>query len=169
MSAKKIKVPHFYYQEMTATGYHQIETQIEQLKQQRPEKIARLKAARALGDLSENTEYSTAKRELRHLESRLRFLNKQLTYAKIIKPDTSGKVGMGSTVKLQFDDDEDLETYTLVGRQEADIAQGKLAFDSPLGKAISGLKAGQSATVHAPQADYQVKVIQVTVNEQEVD
>ena len=95
MPSKKIKVPDFYYQEMTAAGYRQIEDQIEALKKQRPEKIARLKAARALGDLSENTEYSTAKRDLRHLESRLRYLNKQLTYAKIITPQDTGKLAWG--------------------------------------------------------------------------
>lgn len=64
-----------YFQKMTPEGYREIEEQIEELKKDRPIKIARLKAARALGDLSENTEYSTAKRDLRHLESRLRFLN----------------------------------------------------------------------------------------------
>ena len=59
------------------------------------------------------------------MESRLRYLNKQLTYAKIITPQDTGKVGMGSTVELQYDDDDETETYTLVGRQEADILQGK--------------------------------------------
>ena len=49
-----------YFQKMTPEGYHEIELQIEELKKERPTKIARLKAARALGDLSENTEYSTA-------------------------------------------------------------------------------------------------------------
>ena len=56
-----------HFQQMTSKGYHEIEQEIEDLKKQRPAKIAQLKAARALGDLSENTEYSTAKLELRHL------------------------------------------------------------------------------------------------------
>ncbi len=168
MPSQKIKVPDFYYQEMTAAGYRQIEDQIETLKKQRPEKITRLKAARALGDLSENTEYSTAKRELRHLESRLRYLNKQLTYAKVITPKDTGKVGMGSTVELQYDDDE-TETYTLVGRQEADILKGKLAFDSPLGKAITGLGVDDFAMVAAPQGEYRVKIVSVKVNPDEVN
>ena len=88
MQRKKIQeaMAHVYFQKMTPTGYHEIEQEIEKLQAQRPAKIAQLKAARALGDLSENTEYSTAKRELRHLESRLRYLNKQLQYAEIIKP-----------------------------------------------------------------------------------
>ena len=84
-----------YYQEMTPAGYRAIEEQIKALKQKRPTLITRLKAARALGDLSENTEYSTAKRELRHLESRLRYLDKQLTYAKVIDVSDDGKVALG--------------------------------------------------------------------------
>ncbi len=75
---------------------------------------------------------------------------------------------MGSTVELQYDDDDETETYTLVGRQETDILQGKLAFDSPLGKAITGLSAGDSALVAAPQGEYQVKVVSVRVNQDEV-
>lgn len=88
MQRKKIQeaMKNVYFQKMTANGYHEIEEQIAKLQQQRPAKIEQLKAARALGDLSENTEYSTAKRELRHLESRLRYLNKQLQYAEIVTP-----------------------------------------------------------------------------------
>ena len=66
---------------MTPNGYKQIENEIEQLKLDRPAKIKQLQEARALGDLSENAEYSAAKRDLRHLESRLRYLNKQLQYS----------------------------------------------------------------------------------------
>ncbi|MDN6042977.1 MAG: transcription elongation factor GreA, partial [Lactobacillus sp.] len=56
-----------YYQKMTPTGYQQIEAEITRLKQDRPRRIKVLKAARALGDLSENTEYTEAKRDLGHL------------------------------------------------------------------------------------------------------
>lgn len=88
MQRKKIAeaMKNVYFQKMTPNGYHEIEQEIAKLQEQRPTKIAQLKAARALGDLSENTEYSTAKRELRHLESRLRYLNKQLQYSQVIKP-----------------------------------------------------------------------------------
>ena len=108
MQRKKIQeaMAHVYFQKMTPTGYHEIEQEIEKLQAQRPAKIAQLKAARALGDLSENTEYSTAKRELRHLESRLRYLNKQLQYAEIIKPTDSQTIDLGTTVTLQFIDDD---------------------------------------------------------------
>lgn len=150
-----------YFQKMTPEGYREIEEQIEELKKDRPIKIARLKTARALGDLSENTEYSTAKRDLRHLESRLRFLNKQLTYAQIIQPQGNGKIDLGSTVTIEFLDDHDQVTYKIVGTQEADLAANKLAFDSPLGQAMMNQTAGTSVNVVSPDSTYQVKIISV--------
>lgn len=156
-----------YFQKMTPTGYHEIETQIEELKQKRPTLIARLKAARALGDLSENTEYSSAKRDLRHLESRLRYLDKQLKYAQIIIPREDGKVDLGSFVTIEFLDDHSQIEYQLVGRQEADLQTNKLAFDSPLGNALSHQQAGATVTVSAPDGNYQVKILNIRLANQE--
>lgn len=166
MQRKKIQeaMANVYFQKMTATGYQEIQDQIAQLQEERPAKIAQLKAARALGDLSENTEYSTAKRELRHLESRLRFLNKQLQYAEIIKPSDNQTVDLGTTVTVQFTDDDDQMTYHIVGKQEADLAKQKVSFDSPLGQAIMHQKVGQTVTVNAPQGDYQVKIVAVKLS-----
>lgn len=149
-----------YFQKMTPEGYHEIELQIEELKKERPTKIARLKAARALGDLS-NTEYSTAKRDLRHLESRLRYLNKQLTYAKVIQHRDGGPIDLGSTVTIEFLDDHSQITYQIVGTHEADLANHKLAFDSPLGQAMMGKMANLVVNVVAPDSTYQVKIINV--------
>lgn len=146
---------------MTPTGLQEIKDQIKALQAERPEKIARLKAARALGDLSENTEYSTAKRDLRHLESRLRYLNKQITYAQVVQPQADDTVDLGSQITIEFSDDHSRENYTLVGRHEADLAKGKLAFDSPLGQALMGKKAGQEASVAAPAGNYSVKIVAV--------
>lgn len=131
-------MPKIYYQKMTPAGYQQIKDQIAALQKDRPEKIASLKATRALGDLSENTEYSTAKRDLRHVESRLRYLNKQITYAQVIENLQSDTIDLGSTVTIEFDDDHSEATYIVVGTHEADLAQSKLAFDSPLGQALMG-------------------------------
>lgn len=71
-----------YFQKMTPEGYQQIEDEIARLKD-RPRRIKILQAARALGDLSENTEYTEAKRDLGHLQSRLRYLGKQLKYLSV--------------------------------------------------------------------------------------
>lgn len=125
-----------YYQKMTPQGYQKIKDEIADLKKDRPRRIKILQEARSLGDLSENTEYTEAKRDLGHLQSRLRYLEKQLKYAEIIEKKADGKVDLGKTVTLKFADDPETETYQIVGRMEADIAAGKVAFDSPLGQAI---------------------------------
>lgn len=165
MQRKKITeaMKHVYFQKMTPNGYHEIECEIADLQAKRPAKIAQLKAARALGDLSENTEYSTAKRELRHLESRLRYLNKQLQYSQVIKPADGQTVDLGTRVTLRFEDDDEVTDYQVVGKMEADLAKQKISFDSPLGQALLHHRAGETVTVQAPQSAYQVEIIKIQV------
>ncbi|MEN2379390.1 transcription elongation factor GreA [Lactobacillus helveticus] len=150
-----------YFQKMTPEGYKQIEDEIVRLKKDRPRRIKILQAARALGDLSENTEYTEAKRDLGHLQSRLRYLGKQLKYAEIVKTTDDGKVDWGKTVILKFDDDDETEEYKIVGHMEADLADGKISFDSPLGQAIMKQEAGGVATVEAPAGEYKVTIVEV--------
>lgn len=147
-----------YYQKMTPEGYRKIKMEIARLKKDRPRRIKILQAARALGDLSENTEYTEAKRELGHLQSRLRYLNKQLNYAEIIKETTDGKVDLGKMVTLEIGQEKETETYQIVGRMEADVTKGKLAFDSPLGQAIMKKTVNTTVEVIAPAGNYQVTI-----------
>lgn len=153
-----------YFQKMTPEGHQQIVDEIEALKADRPSKIKQLQEARALGDLSENAEYSAAKRDLRHLESRLRYLNKQLQYAQIVTPEDNGEVDIGTGVELRFEDDNETETYHIVGKQEANVDEQKISFDSPIGRAIMHKKAGATVDVVAPASSYQVTIINVKVN-----
>lgn len=71
---------------------------------------------------------------------------------------------LGTTATLQFEDDDEVANYQIVGKQEADLAKQKISFDSPLGQAILHQKAGTTVTVQAPQSSYQVKIIRVKVN-----
>lgn len=100
-----------YFQKMTPEGYKQIEDEIARLKKGRPRRIKILQAACALGDLSENTEYT--------------------------------------------------EEYKIVGRMEADLADGKISFGSPLGQAIMKKEAGTTSTVEAPAGEYKVTIVEV--------
>ncbi|MCF6418561.1 MAG: transcription elongation factor GreA [Furfurilactobacillus sp.] len=143
---------------MTPTGYHQIEQEITRLELDRPNRIKQLQEARALGDLSENAEYSAAKRDLRHLESRLRYLNKLLQYAEVVTPETPDQVEVGKHVDVQFDDENDTNAYQIVGKFEADLDANKISFDSPLGHAMIDHKVGDTVTVKAPNGDYQVTI-----------
>lgn len=140
-----------YFQKMTPEGYKQIEDEIARLKKGRPRRIKILQAARALGDLSENTEYTEAKR----------YLGKQLKYTEIVETKDDGKVDLGKTVVLKFDDDEDTEEYKIVGRMEADLADGKISFGSPLSQAIMKKEAGTTSTVGAPAGEYKVTIVEV--------
>lgn len=148
-----------YFQKMTSEGYKQIEDEIVRLKKDRPRRIKILQDARALGDLSENTEYTEAKRDLGHLQSRLRYLDKQLKYAEIVETKDDGKVDLGKTVVLKFDDET--EEYKIVGRMEANLEDGKISFDSPLGQAIMKKEAGVTSIVEAPAGEYKVTIVEV--------
>ena len=150
-----------YFQKMTPEGYKQIEDEIARLKKDRPRRIKILQDARALGDLSENTEYTEAKRDLGHLQSRLRYLDKQLKYAEIVETKDNGKVDLGKTVVLKFDDDDETEEYKIVGRMEANLEDGKISFDSPLGQAIMKKEAGVTSIVEAPAGEYKVTIVEV--------
>ncbi|MFC6163500.1 transcription elongation factor GreA [Lactiplantibacillus dongliensis] len=149
------------FNKMTPAGYHAIEQEIEALKQQRPHRIKVLAAAAALGDRSENAEYTNAKRDLGRLESRLRFLNKQLQYAQVVEPADNDQLDIGKSVTLEFMDDHDQVTYQLVGEQEANLEQQKISFTSPIGQALDGHTVNEIVTVAAPNGSYQVKIIEI--------
>ncbi|WP_367295923.1 transcription elongation factor GreA [Levilactobacillus yonginensis] len=149
---------------ITAAGYQELQARIAALEADRPEKIAILAEARAHGDLSENAEYSAAKRDLRHLESQSRFFNKQLQYAKVVDPTANNVVELGKWVTVTFLDDKDQATYQLVGTQEADLEAGKVTRVSPLGKALLGHQPGDTVTIQAPNASYDVRILTVSLN-----
>lgn len=89
---------------------------------------------------------------------------KQLQYAEIITPKNADSVDIGTTVTIQFDDDEnDLETYQIVGKQEVNVDDNKISFVSPIGKAIMHKKVGHTATVVAPAGSYTVKIISISI------
>ena len=103
------------YHEITPAGLANLKQEVADLKAIRPAKIKHLAEAAALGDRSENAEYSAAKRELRQLEGRLRYLDKLIRYAKVTTPAAANLADIGNWVTLEFDDDQDEDTYELVG------------------------------------------------------
>ena len=153
--------PHF--NKITKYGYDKIASEIRDLENSRPAKIKNLADARALGDLSENAEYSAAKRELRHLESRLRFLRKELQYAQVYTPSNNDTVEVGKTVTFEFMDDHSTDTYEIVGTPEVDIDHNKISIASPIGAALLNHHLGDVVTVSAPQLTYKIKIVSIKV------
>ena len=149
---------------LTENGLAELQAELENLKTvKRPENIEALKDARALGDLSENAEYDSARNEQAIIESRITELEKILETAEVINDSeiNTDSVSIGTAVKLEFIDDEETDTYYIVGRTEADPFENKISNESPIAQAILGKKAGEVATVKCDSYDYQVKIVEI--------
>ncbi len=147
---------------VTEQGLADMKKELEYLKmEKRPAVIEALKEARALGDLSENAEYDAARNEQSETENRITTLEKQIEKAIIIKNVKTDKVSVGNTVELEYIEDGDRDTYTIVGIKEADPFSNKISNESPIAKAIMGAKAGDTVTVASPNGEYRVKVISI--------
>ena len=148
---------------LTNEGFLEIEEELNHLKEvKRPEVIKALKDARALGDLSENADYDAARNEQAKVEGRILELEKLLEVAELIEKRDNDKVGLGATVKIMYDGDEDdTEEYRIVGSKEADPSNNKISNESPLAKAIMGAKVGDTCTVESPNGNYEVEVLEI--------
>ena len=149
---------------LTEDGYNKLVEKLNYLKSVRRIEVAeRLKAAIALGDLSENSEYDDAKNEQAFLEGEIQDLEAKIRNSDIIKAGSSDVVQMGSKVSvvdLEFAEDGP-ETFMIVGSTEADPDEGKISNESPLGQALLGQKVGAVVDVHAPAGiiKYEIKEI----------
>jgi transcription elongation factor GreA len=124
----------------------------------RPSIVAKIKAARELGDLSENFEYHAAKNEQGMMEARIRELEAVIKNHVLIETKASrGVVGMGSTVRFA-EDGADEETYRIVGPTEADPKAGRVSYESALGKALIGHRVGDQVDIRTPSGGYSVRI-----------
>jgi len=149
---------------LTSEGYLELETELNYLKtDKRNEVLNTLKEARALGDLSENAEYDNARDEQGKLEARIKEIEFILEHASIIEDEAteSGVVSIGSTVSLQYDGDDEVEEYRIVGSQEADPFNNKISNESPIASAILNKKVGSVVEVSSPDGVYKVKIVNV--------
>ena len=146
---------------LTSEGFLEIEEELNELKNvKRPEVIKALKDARALGDLSENADYDAARDEQAKVEGRIKELEKILEVAELIEKKDTNKVGLGTTVKIMYDED-DIEEYRIVGSKEADPSNNKISNESPLATAIMNAKVGDVCVVDSPNGNYDVKVLEI--------
>ena len=149
---------------MTIQGKAKLEAELEDLKvNKRKEIIERIKVARSFGDLSENSEYESARDEQAMLEGRIATLENQIRFAEIIdvKNVAKDEVTLGRSVTFQELPDGDEESYTIVGSAEADPMEFKISNDSPIAKAILGKKVGDTVSIESPGGSYEVKVLSV--------
>ena len=143
---------------MTAEGYLEAETELNELKNvRRQEIIEAIKEARAQGDLSENADYDAARNEQAIVEAKIQELEYKLEHAEIIDNKNKNEVNLGSTVTISYDDGE-TEEYKLVVSMEADPFENKISNESPLGIALLKHKIGDVVEVASPNGGYNIKI-----------
>ena len=148
---------------MLAEGHRKLTEQVKHLKTvERPEVVQAIEDARAHGDLSENAEYHAAKERQGQIEATIADIEDQLSRAMVIDPTTlSGdKVVFGATVTLIDEDDKKVK-YQLVGQVEADAKDGKISYNSPLGRALIGRQKGEEVEVSTPSGDRYYEIAKI--------
>jgi transcription elongation factor GreA len=148
---------------MLEEGHRKLTDELKRLRSERPEIVEAIEAARAHGDLSENAEYHAAKERQGQIEATIADLEDRLSRAMVIDPTklSGDKVVFGATVTLIDEDDRQVK-YQLVGQVEADANQGRISYNSPLGRALIGRQVGEEVEVSAPAGDrsYEIKKIE---------
>ena len=130
----------------------------------RKEVAQKLKEARSYGDLSENAEYDEAKNEQAILESQIAELQHTLDNAEVVEDSNISvdEVGMSSVIKIRRVGTDKIETFTIVGTNQANVKEGKLSDESPIGKAAMRKKVGDIFIVEAPAGELRFEILEIS-------
>jgi len=146
---------------ITAEGLEALQAELDELEGTRRRDMAeRIKAARELGDLSENAEYHIAKEDQAHLETKILRTRERLRLAVVEEVDDGAKTfAFGRTAKVKDEESGKVHTWTLVGAGEADPGEGRISVETPVGSALRDLAVGKSVKIETPSGakTYSVK------------
>ena len=149
---------------MRPSGQSKLRAELKRIREvDRPAVVEAIEEARAHGDLKENAEYHAAKEKQGMLHARMTQVEDILSRAHVIDPTTVEleKVAFGCTVSvLDLDTDTEL-TYTIVGSEEADAANGLISYQAPLAKALMGKEEGDEVIFKAPKGERHFEVVGV--------
>jgi transcription elongation factor GreA len=149
---------------ITITGFTALEVELKHRQQvERQRIIQAISEARALGDLSENAEYHSAKEQQSLNEGRILELESLIGRAEIIDISklSGDRIKFGATVKLVDEDTEEEKTYMIVGEPEADVRAGRVSIGSPIARALIGKTIGDSVQVVTPGGGKSYEVVAV--------
>jgi transcription elongation factor GreB len=148
---------------MTPLGHQRIAAERDALRIQRHAVVEIVAWAASNGDRSENADYKEGKRRLREIDRRLRFLTRRLEHAEVVDPSAQtqrDRVFFGATVT--YADAQDAErTITIVGVDEADMAEGKVSIGSPVALALLRARCGDEVTVRTPRGPEILEVLAI--------
>ena len=151
---------------LSKEGYEKLINERQELKQIKlPAVLEALAEAKEMGDLSENFDYKSALEERDLINSRLKQIEELLEDVEIVEGEAKKwdkTVGFGSKVKIQIEDDKPYEV-TIVGSWEVSIKEKELliSFESPLGQAIRGKKAGETVKMKIDNNRRNVKILEI--------
>jgi transcription elongation factor GreA len=150
---------------ITPEGFQRLQEEYERLlKVERPGIIKAIAEARSHGDLSENAEYHAAKERQSFIEGRIRELEAKLALAEIIDPSkiTQSKVAFGAKVKVLDAGADGEYIFMLVGPDEADVKNGKISINSPVGRSLLGKEVGDKVVIKAPARTIEYEILEIS-------
>ena len=148
--------------QLTKKGYDDLQKEYQDLaKNKRQQAVDRLQKARAMGDLSENSEYSAAKDGLAFVEGRIREIEEILNQAEVVENNhfSRNKIEIGNSVVVETNGKQEL--FQIVGEFEADPMNKKLSNTSPIGQALMDKKVGDLVEVNIPAGKVQYKIVEI--------
>ncbi|MDB5692629.1 MAG: greB [Alphaproteobacteria bacterium] len=150
---------------ITPDGYRHLREEYEALfGVERPKLVETISWAAGNGDRSENGDYIYGRRKLREIDRRLSWLSRRMKAAKVVDPAAQperGRVWFGAIVRL-IDEGEQERVVTLVGEDETDATAGRIAWSSPIGRAIRGAAVGDLRRVSLPAGERELEIVAIS-------
>lgn len=145
---------------LTQEGLNALKNELKELRDvKRPKLVDRLANARSQGDLSENSDYQSAKEELELLDGRIDELEEVIKSASVASANKTGGVDVGTKVTVKVNGGK--VVFAIVGEWEADPVSKKISHESPLGKALVGKKVGEVVDVEAPAGKIRYEILAI--------
>jgi transcription elongation factor GreB len=149
---------------ITPAGYRRLREEYERLfGVERPQLVETISWAAGNGDRSENGDYIYGRKRLREVDRRIGWLSRRMKDARVVDPGQQPdrtKIWFGATVTL-VDEEEQERVVTLVGEDETDATNGRIAWTSPIGRAIRGAGVGEVRRVTLPSGERELEVVAI--------
>ena len=149
---------------ITAAGIEELKAELAELEGPRRIEMAdRIRVARELGDLKENADYHTAKDDQSLMETRIKRLQSRLRMAVVVEASegSDDAFAFGRTAEVLDESKDETVIWTLVGSTEANLADGKLSAESPIGQALMDAAVGATVEVETPRGSKNFKVLKL--------
>ncbi len=149
---------------MSEEGLNKLKEELKYLRgKKRKEVSQRIKKAREMGDISENSEYEEAKNEQAFVEGRIKDLEEMIKKAEVIDEDNidTTQVNIGTKVKLLDEEFDEKVEYKIVSSAESNPDENKISNESPIGEGLLGHKVGETVEIEVPAGTVEYKILAI--------